>query len=66
MQQVPTQCIAKWVKRWSFVSTGEDGVEEADYMHCKREINYNDYKIVIFFKNRNVQLLCAFTILQDK
>ena len=65
MHQVPTQCIAKWVKRWSFVSMGEDGGGEADYMHCKREINY-DYKIVLFFKNRNVQLLFAFTISQDK
>ena len=24
MQQVPTQGIAKWVKKWSFVSFGED------------------------------------------
>ena len=37
-----TQGIAKWVERWSFVSMGEDGVEEADYMYFKREINYYD------------------------
>ena len=29
MWQVPTQGIVYWVDRWSFVSLGEDGVEEA-------------------------------------
>ena len=36
MQQLPTQVIASCVERWSFVSMGEDGVEEVDYMHYKR------------------------------
>ena len=36
MLQVPNQGIAKWVEMWSFVSMGEGGVEEADYMHFKR------------------------------
>ena len=39
-------------ERWSFVSMREDGVQETDYMHFKREINYYDIQIVIFFKNR--------------
>ena len=43
MLQVPTQGIAQWVERWSFVSMGEYGVEEAYYMHFKKEINYYDY-----------------------
>ena len=43
MQQVPTQGIASWVVKWSFVSLGEDCVEEANHMHYKREINYHDY-----------------------
>ena len=43
MLQVPTQGIAQWVERWSFVSKGEDIVEEAYYMHFKKEINYYDY-----------------------
>ena len=43
MQQVPTQVKANCVERWSFVSMGEEGVEEADYMHYKREINYRYY-----------------------
>ena len=30
---MPTQGIANWVERWSCVSIGEDGVEEADYIH---------------------------------
>ena len=30
---------------WSFVSIGQDGVQETDYMHFKREINYYDYTI---------------------
>ena len=53
MLQVPTQGIANWVERWprwSFVSMGEYGVQEADYMH------YMHY----------VRPLCAFAILQDK
>ena len=41
-------------ERWSFVIIGEDGVEEADYMHFKREINYYDYTIFVFFKHRNI------------
>ena len=44
MQQVPTQGIANWVEKWSFVILGEDLVEEANHMHYKREINYHDYK----------------------
>ena len=40
---MPTQGIAQWVERWSLVSMGEDGVDETDYMHFKREINYYDY-----------------------
>ena len=36
--------IANWVERWSFDSIGEDGVEEAEYMHYKREINYYEYE----------------------
>ena len=39
---VSTQGIAKWVERWSFVSLGEDGVDDADNMQFKREINYYD------------------------
>ena len=30
MLQVPTQGIAKWEERWSFLSMGEGGVEEED------------------------------------
>ena len=44
MQQVPTPVIANWVERWSFYSMREDGVEEADYMHYKREINFHEYE----------------------
>ena len=44
MQQVPTQGIANWGERWSFVILGEDGVEEADYMNYEREINYHGYE----------------------
>ena len=40
---MPTQAIANWVEKWSCVSLGEDGVEEANHMHYKREINYYDY-----------------------
>ena len=41
MQQVPTQGIANWVEKWSFVSLGKDCVEEANHMHYKMEINYH-------------------------
>ena len=34
--QVLTQGIANWAEKWSFVSFGEDGVEEANHMHCKK------------------------------
>ena len=44
MQKVPTQGIASWVEKWSFVIFGEDWVEEANHMHYKREINYHDYE----------------------
>ena len=44
MQQAPTQGIANWVEKWSFVSLGEDGIVEANHMHYKREIDYYDYK----------------------
>ena len=64
---MPTQGIANWVERWSFVILGEHIVEEANHMHYKREINYyNLSKIVIFFQHRNVHVLCIFSILQDK
>ena len=33
MQQVPTQGIANWVEKWSFVILVEDSVEEANHMH---------------------------------
>ena len=36
--------VANWVERWSFDSIGEDGVEVAEYMHYKREINYYEYE----------------------
>ena len=42
MQQMPTQGIANMVERWSFVVLGEHLLEEANYMHYKREINYYD------------------------
>ena len=48
MQQVSTKVIAKWLERWSFDSIGEDGVEEADYMYYKREINYHEYENCYF------------------
>ena len=44
MQHVPTQGIASWVEKWSFVILGEDRVEKTNHMHYKREINYHDYK----------------------
>ena len=63
---MPTQGIAKLVERRSFVILGEH-IEEANHMHYKREINYyNSSKIVIFFQQRNVPVLCVFSILQDK
>ena len=44
MQQVSTQSIAHWVEKWSFITLGEDCIEEANHMHYKREINYCDYR----------------------
>ena len=49
MLQVTTQGIPKCVERWSFVSMGEDGVEEAVYMYLKRQINYHDCKNCYIF-----------------
>ena len=67
MLQVPTQGIANWVDRWLFVIMGEHIVEEANHMHYQREINYYDLgEILIFFQHRNVYLLYACSILQDK
>ena len=40
MQQVPIQGITNLVERWSFVVLGEHIEEEANDMHCKREIDY--------------------------
>ena len=54
------------VERWSFVSMGEDGVQETDYMHLKGKSITKTIQLFIFFKHRNVQLLCAFTIFHDK
>ena len=67
MLQVPTQVIPNWVERWSFVIMGEHIVEEANHMHYQREINYYDLdEILTFFQHRNVYLLYACSILQDK
>ena len=44
MQQLPTQGIASLEEKWSFVSLGEDLVEEANHMHYEREINNHDYE----------------------
>ena len=41
---MPTQGIASWLEKWSFVSWGEDRVEDANHMHYKMEINYHDYE----------------------
>ena len=36
---MPSQGIANLVDKWLFVVLGEHIVEEANYMHYKREIN---------------------------
>ena len=65
--QVPTQVISNWVERWSFVIMGEHIIEKANHMQYQREINYYDVdEILIFFQHRNVYLLYACSILQDK
>ena len=54
-------------ERWSFVSLGEDGVEYRQ-ITCILEGKSITMiiQIVIFFKHRNVKLLCVFTIFHDK
>ena len=51
MQQVSTQGIATRAEKWSFVSLGEDSIEEANHMRYKREI-IMIIKIVIFFQHK--------------
>ena len=54
------------VEKWSFVSMGE--VEYKRQITCilKGKSIAIIVQIVIFFKDKNVQLLCAFTIVHDK
>ena len=63
MPQVPTQVIANWVEKWSFDSMGEDGAEDAYYMHYKREINYHEYKHC--YNSLSTEMF-NFYVLQDK
>ena len=63
MQQVPTQGIASWVVKWSFVSLGEDWLEEAKHMHYKKEINYHDYEHYSILSVQNFQfIMCLYNI----
>ena len=55
------------VEKWSFVSMGE--VEYRRKITCilkGKSITIIIIQIVICFKHKNVQLLCAFTIVHDK
>ena len=58
---MPTQGIASWVVKWSFVSLGEDSVEEANHMQYKREINYHDYEHYSIL-SAQTSIMCLYNI----
>ena len=64
MNQVPTQGIANWVEKWSFVSLGEERRQITCIIKGISIIMI--IQIVIFFQHIIVNISCAFTIFQDK